>query len=200
MRRDACCSRQPGPAKARLAALLVVLGAVGFAGAAAPASAQPPVFHALLRIHSTLQYPLFPGLGYDDGDLFISAEGYTQGVLTSFSTIAERWLSQPSAGQASPRQLARLRSALDVNQVGLQQGACVVMNFPFVFAGTAELSWYSHLFRRSDLTIYVTDSPSPDMPPCSPEVCQILRAIATYAQAVLKPSPFLGIPCPPPPP
>jgi len=196
MRRDACWRRKSSPAGALLASFLLVAGAEG---AVAPAAPQlPPVLHPLLRVHSEITYQNSSGQGPEEGDLFVSAEGYTQGVVTNPSTTAERWLSLPSAGQASPSQLARLRSALDVNQVGLQQGPCVVNPFPLDF-GTTELTWYgSKGFRRNDLTVYVSGI-HPGTPPCSPEVCQILQAIGTYADAVLKPSPFRGFTCPAPP-
>ena len=196
MRRDARRQWNPGPARALLAAFLLLAGA---AGAVAPAAAQaPPVLHPLLRVHSEITYQNSTGQGQEEGDLFVSAEGYTQGVVTNPNHIAQRWLSQPSAGQASPSQLAGLRSALDVNQVGLQQGPCVVTPFPLDF-GTTELTWYgSKGFRRNDLTVYISGQ-HPGTPPCSPEVCQILQAIAIYADAVLKPSPFSGFDCPAPP-
>jgi hypothetical protein len=179
-----------------LAAFLLFAGA---ASAVAPSAAQAPVFEAaLLRVHSTtLHYPSSTGQGYYDADLFISGEGYTQGVLIAFSATAGRWLAQPSTGQASTRQLDRLRSALDANQVGLQQGACVLMPSPFQLSGTTELGWYSRSFRRSDLTVSVSNGPSADTPPCPPEVCQILGAIAAYAGAVLKQNALL-LACPPP--
>jgi hypothetical protein len=197
MRRDACRQWNSGPARVLLAAFLLL---AGVAGAVAPAAAQEaPVQDPLLRVHSTsLHYPSSTGQGYYDGDLFVAAEGYTQGVFIAFSATGDRWFAQPSTGQASTRQLDRLRSALDVNQVGVQQGSCVVMSSPFQFGGTTELSWYSRFFRRSELTVYVSQGPSADTPPCSPEVCQILLAIGTYAEAVLKPSPVL-VGCPPPP-
>jgi hypothetical protein len=85
-----------------------------------------------------------------------------------------------------------------VNQVGLQQGPCVVTPFP-LDRGTTELTWYgSKGFRRNDLTVYVSDAPH-GTPPCSPEVCQILEAIGAYADAILKPTPFRGFICPAPP-
>ncbi|HEY6320562.1 MAG TPA: hypothetical protein VJA16_03265 [Thermoanaerobaculia bacterium] len=156
------------------------------------------MLHPLLRVHSDITYQNSTGQGPEEGDLFVAAEGYTQGVVTNPNHIAQRWLSQPSTGQASPSQLAGLRSALDVNQVGLQQGPCVLTPFPLDF-GTAELTWYgSKGFRRNDLTVYLIDAP-PGTPSCSPAVCQILLAIGIYADAVLKPSPFKGFDCPTPP-
>jgi hypothetical protein len=197
MRGDARRQGNSGPARALLAAFLLLAGA---AGAVAPAAAQaPPLVHPLLRLHSEITYQNSTGQGPEEGDLFVSAEGYTQGVVTNPSHIAQRWLSQPSTGQASPSQLAQLRSALDVNQVGLQQGPCVVTPFPLLDRGTTELTWYgSKGFRRNDLTVYISGAP-PGTPPCSPEVCQILEAIGAYADAVLKPTPFRGFICPAPP-
>lgn len=197
MLRDARRQWNSGPARVLLAALLLA----GAAGAVAPAAAQaPPVVHPLLRVHSEITYQNSTGQGPEEGDLFVSAEGYTQGVVTNSSHIAQRWLSQPSTGQASPSQLAQLRSALDVNQVGLQQGPCVVAPFPLLDRGTIELTWYgSKGFRRNDLNVYVSDAP-PGTPSCSLEVCQILEAIAAYADATLKPTPFRGFICPAPPP
>ena len=196
MRRNACRPWNPGPARALLGGFLLLAGGEG---GVAPAAAQPPpVLHPLLRIHSEITYQNSSGQGPEEGDLFVSAEGYTQGVVTNPNLTAQRWLSQPSTGQASPSQLAGLRSALNVNQVGLQQGPCVVNPFPLDF-GTAEVTWYgSKGFRRNDLTVYIAGSP-PGTPPCSPEVCQILQAIGTYADAVLKPTPFRGFTCPDPP-
>jgi hypothetical protein len=197
MRRDACWRWNSGLAVALLAAFLLLAGAEG---AVAPAAAQEaPVLHPLLRVHSIITYQNSTGQGPEEGDLFVSAEGYTQGVVTNPSHIAQRWSSQPSVGQASPRQLGRLRSALDLNQVGLQQGPCVVTPFPLDF-GTAELTWYgSNGFRRNDLTVYISGGPLPGTPPCSPEVCLILQAVGAYADAVLEPSPFAGFNCPAPP-
>jgi hypothetical protein len=197
MRRGAWCQSNSGPARG-LAAFLLLAGA---AGGAARAAAQAPVVHALLRVHSALIYPSSTGQGGVDGDLFISTEGYTQGVFTNRNTTAERWLSQPSNGQASPRQLAALRLALDVNQVGQQQGSCVLVPH-FVIVGTYDLNWYgSKNLRRSHLTVYLVEGAPPDTPPCPPEVCQILQAIIAYEDAVLQPGPgaYLG-PCPAPPP
>jgi hypothetical protein len=198
MTRGACCQSNSGPARVLLAAFLLLAGA---AGAAARAAAQEPVFHALLRVHSALIYPSSSGQGGVDGDLFISAEGHTQGLFSNGNTTAERWLSQPSTGQASPGQLAALRSALEVNQVGLQQGSCVLLPH-FVIVGTYDLNWYgSKNVRRSHLTVYLVEGAPPDTPPCPPEVCEILQAIIAYEDAVLQPEPgaFLG-PCPAPPP
>jgi hypothetical protein len=199
MRRDACRQWNSGPARVLQATLVVLLALAGGKGGVAPAAAQEgPVLHPLLRVHSEITYQNSTGQGPEEGDLFISAEGYTQGVVTNPDATAVRWLSEPSTGQASPSQLAQLRSALDVNRVGLQQGPCVATPFPLDF-GTAELSWYgSKGFRRNDLTVYVSDAP-PGTPPCSPEVCQILAAIAIYADAILKPTPFRGFICPAPP-
>jgi len=187
MRRDVCRQWNSGPARAFLAAFLLLAGA---AGAVAPAAAQEAaVLHPLLRVHSVITYQNSTGQGPEEGDLFVSAEGYTQGVVTNPNSTAERWLSQASTGQASPSQLARLRLALDVNRVGVQQGPCVLTPFPLDF-GTIELTWYgSKGFRGNDLTVYLLDGAPPGTPPCSPEVCQILEAIGTY-NAVLKPSPF----------
>lgn len=196
MRRDACRRWNSVPARALLAAFLLLAGAPG--GVAPAAAQEAPVLHPLLRVHSQITYQNSTGQGPEEGDLFVSAEGYSQGVVTNPNHIAQRWLSQASTGQASPRQLARLRSALDVNQVGLQQGPCVLNPFPLDF-GTIELTWYgSKGFRWNDLTVYILESP-PGTPPCSPEVCQILQAIGTYADAVLKPTPFRGFLCPTPP-
>lgn len=196
MRRDARQQWNSGPARALLGALLLFAGALG--GVARAAAQEPPVVHPLLRVHSEITYQNSTGQGPEEGDLFVSAEGSTQGVVTNPNHIAQRWLSEPSAGQASPSQLAGLRSALDVNHVGLQQGPCVLTPFPLDF-GTAELTWYgSKGFRRSDLTVYLSDAP-PGTPPCSPEVCQIFLAIGIYADAVLKPSPFSGFTCRAPP-
>jgi len=197
MRRDARRQWNSGPARALLAAFLLLAGA---AGAVAPAVAQePPVLHPLLRVHSEITYQNSTGQGPEEGDLFVAAEGYTQGVVINPNHFAQRWLSQPSAGQASPSQLAGLRSALDVNQVGLQQGPCVVTPFPLLDRGTTELTWYgSQGFRRNDLTVYISGG-QPETPPCSPKLCQILEAIAIFADAVLKPSPFRGFVCPAPP-
>lgn len=196
MQRDARRQWNSGPARALLAAFLLLAGGVG--GVAPAAAAQEPlVLHPLLRVHSEITYQNSSGQGPEEGDLFVSAEGYTQGVVTNPSHSAQRWLSQPSTGQASPGQLAALRSALDVNQVGLQQGPCVLNPFPLDF-GIAEVTWYgSKGFRRNDLTVYIAGHPG--TPPCSPEVCQILQAIGTYATAVLEPTPLRFFTCSAPP-
>jgi len=187
-----------GPARVLLATW-VLLALAGAQGGVAPAAAQEaPVLHPLLRVRSAITYQNSSGQGPEEGDLFVSAEGYTQGVVTNPNHTAQRWLSEPSTGQASPSQLAQLRSALDVNRVGLQQGPCVLTTFPLDF-GTAELTWYgSKGFRRNDLTVYILEAP-PGTPACSLELCQILVAVAAYADAVLAPSPFKGFTCPAPP-
>jgi hypothetical protein len=197
MRRDACWQWNSGPARALLAAFLLLAGGEG--GVAPAAAQETPLLHPLLRVHSEITYQNSTGQGPEEGDLFVSAEGYTQGVVTNPNEFAQRWLSQPSTGQASPSQLAGLRSALDVNQVGLQHGSCMLTPFPLDF-GTVEITWYGiKNFRRSDLTVYLLTNGPAGTPPCSPEVCQILEAIGTYADAVLKPSPFKGFNCPAPP-
>jgi hypothetical protein len=195
MRRDAHRQWNPGPARAMLAAFVLLAGGEG--GVTPAVAQEAPVLHPLVRVHSDITYQNSTGQGPEEGDLFISAEGYTQGVVTNPNQFAQRWLSRASTGQASPSQLAQLRSALDVNRVGLQQGSCTVTPFP-LDRGTVELTWYgSKGFRGNDLTVYLEGPPG--TPPCSPEVCQILEAIGTYAAAVLKPSPFGGFNCPAPP-
>ena len=189
MKLHACSSRYAGSARAPLAAMLLL---------AAAAAAPPPAAaldHPLIRAHASL---VEPGVGGRpvDFDMFVVTTGYTQGFIVDGIRLESEfgWFFHPTVAQASPPQLAALRSALEVNHVGLHVGVCGLMQ-SLIIEGTYELTWYGAGLRRSDLTVLVGNAPS-DTPPCPAEVCQVLRAVDAYAAEVLQgPSPFLSA-CP----
>jgi hypothetical protein len=181
-------------------ALLLLLGGTE------PAAAQEPAttHHPLVRIHSLFaaQATIVPE---EELDLFVATDGFAQEVVSTQDPTARRWLSQADAAEGSARLLSRLTSALQENQVGLQEASCVavVPGAPLT-GGTIEFSWYgeSSSFRRTLLTIYIgSGDPAGQIPsstpPCSFEVCQILSAIAIYADAVLTPEVPLPQTCAP---
>ncbi len=201
MRRHSCRPRDPHPTQAPPTAptLLTLLAVIAtLTGAAAPAAAQG-VLRPLLTVHASVQPPTTCRF-MSDVETFVSTTGFTQQVAIGGNECQSfvSWLSGTSTVQASPTQVGALRTALDANHVGLQGGACA-LPLQFLFSGSYEITWYGRNLRRSDVTVYLDAAPSPDLPACPAEVCQILQAFIRFEDDVFHESDFIGN-CPAPPP
>lgn len=204
MRRHACRPRDPhstlapstAPALLTLLALLATVATL--TGAAAPASAQAAP-RPLLSVHASVQPPSTCKF-MSDSETFVSTTGFSQqlGIGGNLCESSLGWLYGTSTAQASPKQLGALRTALDVNHVGLQGGACALAT-QFLFSGSYEITWYGRNLRRADVKVYLDPAPSLDLPACPAEVCQILQAFILFEDDVFHESAFIGN-CPAPPP